>query len=133
MKDKKKIQVVAAVIRKEEKILVAKRSESKNSGGLWEFPGGKVESGEEPKQALIREIIEELDCVIRPETFLGRSEVSIGSKTIEMSLFAARIDRGQPKTIEHEEIRWITKDQLYDFSWAPADIPLLATVYGSCF
>ncbi len=133
MKDKKKIQVVAAVIRKEKKILVAKRSESKNSGGLWEFPGGKVESGEEPKQALIREIIEELDCVIRLDTFLGRSEVSIGSKTIEMSLFDARIDSGQPKAIEHEEIRWITKDQLYDFSWAPADIPLLATVYGSCF
>ena len=131
MNDKTKIQVVAAVIRNGDKILVAKRSETQKSGGLWEFPGGKVERDEEPKNALIREIIEELDCVIQVGDFVACSKVSVDSLSIEMSLYDARIDRRHPRAIEHEEIRWITKDQLYEFSWAPADIPLLATVYAS--
>jgi 8-oxo-dGTP diphosphatase len=129
MKDKKKIQVVAALIFKDNKFLIAKRAKVMSSGGLWEFPGGKVEVDEDPKQALKREIIEELNCEICIGNFVGESQVEVENTIIQMSLFAAEIEKGEPVIVEHEEIRWIGIEQLYDFSWAPADIPLLDKVY----
>ena len=127
-KDKKKIQVVAAVIQKERKILIAKRSNSGVHPSLWEFPGGKVEEGETLKEALKREIKEELDCWITVGDFIDESMVFTDTLQIEMAVFEAIVQQGEPRKLEHAELRWIEIHELECFTWAPADIPLLESV-----
>jgi 8-oxo-dGTP diphosphatase len=126
--DKKKIVVVAAAIYHDNQILIARRSSQQDFSGKWEFPGGKVEKGEIVQQALQREIKEELGCVIQVGAFIAKSYVDIANKCIEMSLFQATIVQGEPKTIEHQELRWICVEELLQFQWAPADIPLLGQI-----
>ena len=123
--DKKKIIVVAAAICRGEQILIAKRSFQQGFSGLWEFPGGKVEERETMQQALQREIKEELECLIEVGQLIAKSTVDLGDKFIEMSLFEASLVAGEPKNIEHQELRWISVAELFQFQWAPADIPLL--------
>jgi len=123
--DKKKIVVVAAAICHAEQILIARRSIQQDFSGKWEFPGGKVEAAETMEEALQREIKEELGCLIAVRAFIGKSEVVVGDKCIEMSLFEASLVAGEPKNIEHQELRWISVAELFQFQWAPADIPLL--------
>ena len=77
---------------------------------------------------LRREILEELDCSIEAGPFIARSSVEVGEFLIEMELFEARVVFGEPIAIEHEEIRWITVNELVGFQWAPADVPLLPAV-----
>ena len=124
--DKKKIIVVATSICDGNLVLVGRRSENQGLAGLWEFPGGKVEEGETHKEALIREIKEELGCGIVVGKFIGRSVVSMETKSIEMHLYASVISYGSPVNLEHEELRWISVEEFNCLEWAPADVPLLA-------
>ena len=123
MNSQNKIAVVAAVLttRDMQQFFVAERAD----GLGWEFPGGKLEFGEQPKDALKREIREELGCEIDVQDILGQSEVVSGTRIIIMDAYLAFCDPSQIVLKEHLAGRWITVHQVYELDWAPADIPLL--------
>lgn len=122
----KSIPVTCAVISFEEKILCAKRSAKMSQPGLWEFPGGKVEKDELPEDSLIREILEELNISIRIVIAMSPSEFSYSpEKTIRLLPFLCTWESGLIHLLEHEEIRWLTKDELFSVTWAPADLPIV--------
>lgn len=100
--------VVAAVILSDSKVLLARHREGHHHAGLWEFPGGKVEEGETPEEALAREIFEELEVVVR----VGERLAVASLEDIEMWAFAATILKGSPRATEHEEIDWVDRAEL---------------------
>ena len=122
MNSQDKIAVVAAVLttRDMKRFFVAERSD----GAGWEFPGGKLEVGEHPHQALQREIWEELGCEIEVREWLGQSEVLIGERLIVMDAYLAFCDPHTVVLKEHLAGEWITVEQIGLYEWAPADIPL---------
>ena len=126
MNSQNKILVVAAVLttRDMQTFFVGERSD----GLGWEFPGGKLETGEPPKEGLKREILEELGCEIDVQQMIGQSEVISGKHIIIMDADLAFCDPSTVILKEHLAGEWITASQVYDFDWAPADIPLLDDV-----
>ena len=120
----KTLNVVAAVIKKDNKILATKRGYGEFIN-MWEFPGGKIESNETKEEALIREIKEELDCTIEPTKFALDLEYQYPAFYLKMSCFEAVIKEGTPKLLEHNDARWLKKDQLDDINWIPADIKIV--------
>ena len=125
----KKIVMVsaAALIDFRGKILVAKRPEYKSMAGLWEFPGGKIETGETPEFALMRELREELSIETRPCAMspVGFTSHSYDEFHLLMPLFAIRVWSGIPKPIEHSELRWVSVLELYSLPMPEADKPLI--------
>ena len=121
----KKIHVVAGVINSRGLVLIAQRSERMSSPLCWEFPGGKVEQDESEQAALKRELGEELDIEVDITGFLIRSQVVHLQMTIEMSIYACTISGGTPQAKEHKQLRWVLADELEDYVWAPADIPII--------
>ena len=123
MKSQKKIAVVAAVLTTPDmqRFFVAERAD----GLGWEFPGGKLEPDEQPKEALKREILEELGCEIDVQELLGQSEVCVGECIITMDAYLTFCDPTKLVLKEHLAGKWITAKQVSDFQWAPADVPLL--------
>lgn len=119
------IEVVGAVIVKGDKILAARRPFDKSLGGLWEFPGGKLEVGEKPQEALKREIIEELKCEVEVGKFIINEVYKYDFATISLSTYFCEISKGEPKAKEHIELRWLLPEQLDTVKWAPADYPTL--------
>ncbi len=117
----KRLEVVAAQIWQGDRFLLCQRPESKKRGLMWEFPGGKVESGETKEEALIREIREELDCTIGVDGFLKNVEYAYPDITVHLSLFRCYVVSGEPKRMEHHEIRWISHEELENFTLCPAD------------
>ncbi|MCR5146991.1 MAG: 8-oxo-dGTP diphosphatase MutT [Clostridia bacterium] len=116
------IDVVAAVIRNDEgKILIAQRNLKKSQGGLWEFPGGKIEAGETKEDALIREIKEEMCIDIEVEKYLDEKEFIYPEKTINLIALECKIINGKIQLMEHEDVKWISKTELENFEFAPAD------------
>ena len=116
------IDVVAAVIRNDkEKILIAQRNLKKSQGGLWEFPGGKIEAGETKEDALIREIKEEMCIDIEVERYLDENEFIYPEKTINLIALECKIINGKIQLMEHEDVKWISKEELGNFEFAPAD------------
>lgn len=89
----------------------------------WEFPGGKINKGEHPRDALVREIKEELDCFITVEEQVEAVEHEYENIIVHLVTYKARIKSGIPKALEHSELRWISIDHLKELKWAPADIP----------
>ncbi len=128
MSNLSEILVVAGLFFSKNTILAVKRPQNKSSGGLWEFPGGKIEKRETPEQALKRELQEELDVEVRVLSLLGKSEVAVEGKIISMSLFEVQVIEGVIKLLEHDALCWISEDLIDDLAWAPADIPLLSRV-----
>jgi len=126
-KDGGVIDVVCALIEDPQRgLLACKRAAGTHLAGCWEFPGGKVEAGESPEAALIREIREELDVDIEVGPPLTPVEWTDGKVSIRLLPFRSRIVSGMPMAHEHEEIRWCERHQLTDIEWAPADLPILA-------
>ena len=127
-KQMKTIKVVAAIIcddiKEKNKIFVTARGYGELKGG-WEFPGGKVESGETPQQALIREIIEELDTEIKVGELIDTVEYDYPTFHLSMDCFWAEVKAGHLELKEAEEAKWLTKDQLDSVTWLPADILLI--------
>ena len=123
------IVVVCALFQRDGRILAAQRHPDMNCGGLWEFPGGKVEADESCAQALIREIREELACDIEVGDELAVSVHEQVSSTetqgIELRAFLCTIVTGEPQATEHAQIGWYTPEQALQMPWAPADQPLL--------
>lgn len=121
---KRKIVVAAAVFVKDDKILAAQRGYGKWEG-WWEFPGGKVESGEVPEETLRREIREEMDAEIEIGRFLETIEYEYEEFWMTMHLYVCRI-KGDFVVKEHKSVRWLGQDELHDVNWLPADIELIS-------
>lgn len=117
----KQIKVVAAIIQKENKILATKRGYGEFIN-MWEFPGGKIESGETKKQALVREIKEELNIEINVDKFALDIEYQYPNFYLFMSCFMCSIREGSIELLEHNDGKWITKEELNTLNWLPADI-----------
>ncbi len=120
----KTLNVVAAIIKKDNQILATKRGYGEFIN-MWEFPGGKIEDGETKEDALVREIKEELDCIIKPVRFAGDIEYTYPTFHLKMSCFEAVIVEGTPKLLEHNDARWLTKYQLGSVNWIPADLAII--------
>lgn len=121
LKNMKEIKVVAAIIQKENKILATKRGYGEFIN-MWEFPGGKIEPGETKKQALVREIKEELNIEINVDKFALDIEYQYPNFYLFMSCFMCSIKEGSIELLEHNDGKWITKEELNTLNWLPADI-----------
>ncbi|WP_424984154.1 8-oxo-dGTP diphosphatase MutT [Maritalea sp. S77] len=127
--DKSLLCVVAcALIDADRRVLIAQRPADKNMGGLWEFPGGKLEKGESPEEALIRELREELaietqEACLAPLTF---ASFSYENFHLLMPLFVCRKWQGTPQALEHQALKWVRPQKMRDYDMPPADEPLIA-------
>lgn len=119
------LDVAAAIIQRDGQILAARRKPGSHMEGFWEFPGGKIEQGESPEQCLQRELKEELgiDSVIG--SFFGESCYDYGTKQVRLLCYLVEYSKGSFSLNDHDEIRWLSTDQLLDVNWAPADIPIV--------
>ena len=119
-------QVVAALIWSGNKFMICQRPAHKTRGLLWEFVGGKVEPGEAKEAALIRECREELAVTVSVGGVFLEVTHSYPDLTIHLTLFHASIAEGTPQKLEHNDIRWITVDEIPQYEFCPADQVILA-------
>ena len=128
----KTVKVVAAIIKavneNGETIIFATQRGYGDFKGGWEFPGGKIESGETPQEALKREIIEELDTEVSVGELMDTVEYDYPQFHLSMDCFWCQIVRGTLVLKEHEAARWLTKDELNNVEWLPADITLIEKI-----
>lgn len=117
----KSIKVVAAVIQNQNKILATQRGYGDLRGG-WEFPGGKIEDGESPEEALSREIEEELGCKVSVDHYICNVEYDYPDFHLSMKCYLCSISNGHPTLLEHSDAKWLAKDELYSVDWLPADV-----------
>ena len=123
----KTIRVVAAVIRKDDKIFATQRGYGELKGG-WEFPGGKIEEGETPQEALKREIEEELDTEISVGELIDTIEYDYPNFHLSMDCFWCEIVEGKLVLKEHEAARWLDRKTMDDVEWLPADVTLVGKI-----
>lgn len=125
------LRVVGAVIVRETQILAARRRPGKGSGGLWEFPGGKIELGESPQQALFRELREELGVEVTVGRLIGRGQARAGDRDLHLDCYWARLDASGPvSSTDHDQLDWLHREHLADREWAEADVPILEEILG---
>lgn len=120
----KTIRVVAAVIKKENKIFCTQRGYGDFKGG-WEFPGGKIEEGESPQEALVREIKEELDADIKVGDLIKTVEYDYPMFHLSMDCFWCELVSGEIELKEHEDAKWLDKNNIDSVDWLPADLDLI--------
>lgn len=125
MMEQKITEVVAALIVKDHRFLICQRPAHKARGMLWEFVGGKVEQGETLPQALIRECLEELGIRVTPQEIFMQLVHTYPDITVGLTLFWAQT-QDTPQRLEHNDLRWISVDEIYHFSFCPADRDILA-------
>lgn len=123
----KTVRVVAAVIKDKDKIFATQRGYGDFKGG-WEFPGGKIEEGETPQEALKREIVEELDTEISVGDLIDTIEYDYPTFHLSMDCFWCEVISGNLELKEHKSAKWLTKDNLDSVEWLPADISLIESV-----
>ena len=122
------VEVVAALIWDKDKFMICQRPADKARGLLWEFVGGKVEPNETKEQALIRECQEELDITLE----VGKVFLDVVHEypdiTVHLTLFNAIITEGEPKLLEHNDLRWITPKEIPQYNFCPADEDILKRI-----
>ena len=130
----KTIRVVAAIIKSKndngQPIIFATQRGYGDFKGGWEFPGGKIEEGETPKEALIREIREELRTKVKVGDLIETVEYDYPTFHLSMDCFWAEIISGDLVLTEHEAAKWLTKEDLYTLEWLPADIGLIEKIHA---
>lgn len=119
------VEVVAALIWNEDRFMICQRPKHKARGLLWEFVGGKVEPGETKEQALIRECHEELDISLSVDDVFMEVNHEYPDITVHLTLFNAKIAKGEPKLLEHNDLKWILPDEIPDYEFCPADEEIL--------
>jgi len=122
--------VACALVDADRRVLIAQRPEGKSMAGLWEFPGGKVEGGETPEAALIRELREELaietkEACLAPLSFASHA---YDKMHLLMPLYVCRKWQGTPQAREHQNLKWVRPQALRDYPMPPADEPLIAAL-----
>ena len=122
------IEVVAALIWKNNKFMICQRPAHKARGLLWEFVGGKVESGETKEQALIRECREELNVLLSVGDMFMDVTHEYPDLTVHLTLFNATIAEGKPQKLEHNDIQWISPSEIQNYEFCPADKEILARI-----
>ena len=121
----KEIKVVAALIEKDGKYLIAKRSTGdENVLGKWEFPGGKVEPNEDEMTAIEREIREEFELEVKAVRYITNNVCQYPTRIVDLRLYECKYVSGDFKLHDHSEYKWVSKDELLSYDLAPADIPL---------
>jgi len=124
------LQVVCGVIEDSEgRVLACQRPAGKHLGGMWEFPGGKIDPGESAADALVRELKEELAVDVEVERALTPVTWSYGEITIHLQPFMCRIIAGELQALEHEKLHWCGAGDYSQLSWAPADVPILCEIF----
>ena len=118
------IHVVAAIIEKDKRFLIAQRKAGSHMASKWEFPGGKVERGESPEQSLMRELFEEFGIRAEIGDFIGESTFDYGNVSIWLSAYRVTSFLGDFKLNDHEQIAWVKLQELPSYDLADADIPI---------
>lgn len=124
--------MVAGVIVRGGRVLVALRAPDMPLAGRWEFPGGKVEPGESDQAALARELGEELAVEVAVGPWLAESVTVQGATRIHLVAYRCALRAGEPVPVQHAEIRWVAGEELDTLGWASADVPLLDAVRPEC-
>ena len=119
------IDVVAAVVMRNGKYMIARRAPGKHLAGYWEFPGGKIEEGESPEDSLQREIEEEFGVYAQVGAYLGENVHGYGDKTVRLMAYEATVVQDIHQSMDHDQIEWVELNQMDDYPLAPADVPLL--------
>ncbi len=125
MPPKRQITVTAAVIRKNDMVLITKRPEGTHLEGLWEFPGGKKEETETLEDCIEREIKEELGVEIRPEKLLLTVSHEYETKIVELHIFECTLVNGSPTPLEGQDIKWVRPSEMTDYNFPPPDIEVI--------
>ncbi len=120
---KKIIFVVAAAIERDGKFFCAQRPKEKSLGGYWEFPGGKLEAGESPEEALVREIREELNSEIEVVSYINEASYDYDFGIVVMKTYRAKLLSGNLELLEHQNSIWLSPNKLKNLNWAPVDRP----------
>lgn len=119
------IRVVAAIIERHDQLLITQRRPDQRLGGLWEFPGGKVEKGESDQAALRREIQEEVGLEVEIGRCIHMVKVPFTKKNLKLFFYKARVRSGVAQAIEVADLRWVRRDELSQFNFPPADDRLI--------
>lgn len=126
---KKTVHVVGAIIEnKKNEIFCALRSPEMSLANYWEFPGGKIEVGETPEQALEREIQEEFACTIHVGEKVEDTTYEYEKVIVRLETYKAKLVEGQPTALEHAATKWVPRDELTLLNFAPADIPAVEKI-----
>jgi 8-oxo-dGTP diphosphatase len=128
---RKQINVVGAVIVCDGGILCAQRGPRTSLAGYWEFPGGKIEPGEGPREALERETVEELECVVTVGEELTTTTYAYDFGDVTLTTFWCELMSGTPTLSEHADVLWLPPSELGTLEWAPADVPAVRIVQMS--
>ena len=121
----REVHVVGAAIVRDGRCLAAQRGPEMRLPGKWEFPGGKVEDGEDPRAALAREVREELGLEIEVGELLGTGSDAASDVAVRLDVYLAAVSGGELRLLEHAAVRWLTLDEIDTVDWAEADRPLL--------
>lgn len=127
----RQIEVVAAIIVKDHKVFATQRGYGEWKD-FWEFPGGKIDAGETPEEALCREIKEELDTEIAVGELFTTINYDYPTFHITMHCYLCTIENGSLTLLEHEAAKWLSLEQLYSVTWLPADLLVIAELQKSC-
>jgi len=122
------VEVVAALIRDGNRFMICQRPANKKRALLWEFVGGKVEPGETKEEALIRECMEELAVTVVPQEIFMDVTHEYPDITVHLTLFNTVITEGVPQKLEHNDIKFITVDEIPQYDFCPADVEILAKI-----
>ena len=127
----KPLRVTAAIIKKDGRILIAKRKKGWRFAGKWEFPGGKIEPHETPEECLKRELREELGIETRIGEFFCSSTYAYPHATVQLLVYQAFHVSGEYTLYDHQEIRWVLPDELTEYDFPEADKPVIEKLIGS--